>query len=233
MIRLSASFIKDYLSCYRKGFYRIQSPEEAVQNDDMIVGTIIHKVLENKWNTSYSEANKYANYLVTKYNISDPNPLRMGKISRSLRNYFNDFSSLLSKEDIIESFFKIPYKDSSDVLMTGKFDRITKDGLIIDWKSELTTPASISGDIQFIIYYETYKKIYKKEPKKVLNVSLVNGKVVEFIPDEYYITELYDKVIPDIISNIKAGNTSRTGLYSGACYSCQFNGICFKELKGL
>lgn len=231
MIRLSASLIKDYISCRKKAFYRLTQPEQAVPSEDMVIGSIIHKILESGWDSNYSESLEYARSLLAEYNLLGISTKKIDKIDLSLKNYFNIFSSLVSKDDLIEYSFQIQY--NSDAILVGKFDRITKDGVVIDWKTESVTPSSVDRDIQYIIYYCSYKKLFEKEPKKVLNISLINGKIVEFIPDEYYIKELYNFIIPDIISEIKSNKYIRNGLFNRACNICQFNSICFKELRNL
>lgn len=231
MIRLSASFIKDYISCSKKAFYRLTQPEQAIPSEDMVIGSIIHKILESRWDSNYSEASEYAMSLLAEYNLLGIDTKKIDKINLSLKNYFNIFSSLVSKDDLIEYFFKIQY--NPDVILVGRFDRITKDGVVIDWKSESVTPSNIDRDVQYIIYYCSYKKLFDKEPKKILNISLITGKIVEFTPDEYYITELYNFIIPDIISEIKSNKYVRNGLFNRACNKCQFNSICFKELRNL
>jgi len=177
VIRLSASLIKDYLSCRKKGFYRINHPEQAIKTDDMIIGEIVHKVIEEDWNKDMLFALEHAQKIKEGYNIVDPDPKRLNRLNRCIKNFFINFKYLIRNDDEIEKFFRVPFLEDI-AIMTGKMDRVTKDVIIIDWKTGGTFPKSIDNDIQFIIYYISYKQIYKEYPKKVFFVSLDKGKLI-------------------------------------------------------
>jgi len=231
MIKLSASLIKDYLSCQKKGYYRINHPELSISTDEMIIGDVVHKVLENCWDKDKKTSIEYANYLLSKYNILDPTFKSIDKINRSITNFFGNFIYLLSKGDKIELNFEIPYLPNlGEVLIKGKIDRVNKDGCIFDWKTTLKIPKNIDNDIQFIVYYMSYITLYKEPPKKVFYASLISGKLIEFQPKSYYINYLYNNIIPSLIDDIKRGKFERTGLFNNSCLNCQFQVDCWKNL---
>ena len=228
MINISASLIKDYLWCKRKGYYRINHPEQAIKTDEMIIGEVVHKVIETHWNKDKDQAKAEAHRLLSTYNLTDPNLNKMKKLSRSMDNFFNHFSYLLNNDDIVEKFFKVPFSDG--VMMSGKMDRITKDGIIIDWKVTRFVPKTIDNDIQFIIYYMSHKQLYGDYPKKLFYIALENAVMVEFTPKDYYIKFLYGDVIPNIVDDIRNGRFERTGFYNNSCLNCPFQLTCWSEL---
>ncbi len=227
MIKLSASLIKDYLSCPKKAYYRINFPEQAVQTEEMVAGIIVHEILEQYWMNRVL-ALKSIDEKIKKYNLS--NDYLKNNIKICINNFFNSFHYLTSNTDEIEKYFKIPY--SKDVTLVGKMDRITKDSVVIDWKTSPKNMGNfISNDLQFIIYYKAYTILYSKEPRNVFYISLLKNKIVEFVPDNNYIEELWNIIIPDLAIKIKNKEFNHTGLFNDSCRNCQYQTICFKELN--
>ncbi len=228
MIRLSYSLIRDYLSCPKRAYYRINFPEQSVQTEEMITGIIVHEILERYWTNRILAINSI-DELIKKYNLSSD--YLKNNIKICINNFFNNLHYLVNTGDDIEKFFRIPFNKD---IMVGKFDRVTKDGVIIDWKTSPKTMGNfISNESQFIIYYRAYQIMYGKEPTHIFYVSLLRNKIVEFIPDWKLINELWDVVIPNIANEIRNKNFTRAGLFNDSCKNCQFQAICFKELNNL
>jgi len=227
-IRLSASMIKDFLSCNRKAYYRINQPEEQEQTYQMTVGTIVHESLENHWN-DYDKAIKLAENHIMSYNLKRGSSI----IYRSLVSFFEHFTYLVDETDTVEQFFRIPY--GNDLTIVGKFDRVTKDGIIIDWKTGSVVPTDISGDIQFILYEYAYTKLYGEKPKKMYYVSLPTRKIVTYEPNEALIKEFFNVTLPYVADglefNLKRNLFVRTGLFGyKICDNCPFTDVCYKEI---
>jgi len=229
MLNISASLIKDYIDCKRKSYYRINKSEQAIQTDDMMVGEVVHKTLQFTWNKTIEESLEFANNLVKTYNIVDPNFIRMSKIENSIINYYNNWRFFLNDDDVIEKYFKVKF--SNDINIVGKMDRITKGGIIIDWKTGSLNKKTLKNDIQSIIYYKSYEQLFGKLPTGVYVIKLNSPKdsFLVFEPSEFYIDNLYQSIIPEIVHDIKNGNFSRTGLYNNRCYNCQFQAICWSD----
>jgi CRISPR/Cas system-associated exonuclease Cas4 (RecB family) len=231
MIRISASFIKDYLSCRARGFYRINSGDQAIQTDDMIIGEVVHKTIETCWDRGYEEGLYFARNLLSQYNIIDLTPRRIEKLELTLSSFFDDFRHMCSEGDQIEQFFTLPFSEKA--VIVGKMDWVTKSGLVLDWKTATRVPKKIDSDVQFILYDWAYKKLYKREPQGVYYVSLWSGQMIPYNRQSYLFTQLFGKVIPEIIKGVEEGKFSRTGLYNGSCYGCSFNSLCWKEMHKL
>lgn len=225
MIKISASLIKDYLSCSQRAFYRLYEPQESIETEYMAMGTVVHNAIEKYWD-NYERAFEYVNEQLELLNL--PEDLDTRRVGLSLKNFFNTFTPFLTDMDKIEEYFKIPFKKG--VYLTGKLDRVTWDGIIFDWKTSFKVPDSIDNDIQFIMYHYAYRKLYGKLPEKVYYVSLPKNKMVEFIPRKEYLNHFEQVLIPNIVEAIKKKMFVREGLYTGACDNCQFQTVCFKEL---
>jgi len=229
MIRLSASAIKDWLSCQKKYYYRVNFPEKAIKSNSLLIGGIVHTVLEKSWEDKY-DAYKLA------YNICKSNSYSKAIESSSIKfinNFFRYFRQLVSKNDIVEKFFELPY--DKDIVMVGKYDRIINDKIIYDWKTSRYIPKEIGSDIQFIIYYESFNKEYGYYPELFFG-GLYNGSIVKYRPSEIHTKVLYNEIIPNMIEDIYRGDFPRTGLHTYSfgkvnCYYCQFKKYCMKELE--
>lgn len=233
-IRLSASMIKDFLSCERKAYYRMNKPEEQEQTYQMAVGSIVHDTLEKYWN-NYDKAIEVAENKIKEYNLKRGT----SNVFRSLVNFFEHFTYLVKEDDTIEQYFKIPYEMNHwgefDFSLVGKFDRVTKDGIIIDWKTGSLVPTDISGDIQFILYEYAYTKLYGEKPRRMFYVSLPTQKIIQYTPNEALIKEFITVTLPYVADslayNIKNNNFIRTGLFGyKICNNCPFVNVCYKEI---
>lgn len=221
-INISASLIRDYLSCRSKVFYRVNHPELSISNKEMLLGVVVHKSLEKYW-YSPSEALEY----ITKSISVDDYDFCI----KCIQNYHNNFQEFLTSEDEIEKRFKIEF--SPGVYVVGKMDRITKDGLVFDWKTNRKTPKSINNDPQFILYHWAYTKIYNKPPQAIYYASLTDGSLLMLDPTKEYYTQLFEEIIPFIIQDIKNHSLPRTGIFTNDCYRCSYMEACLQEDKNV
>ena len=105
---ISQSAIKDFISCNKRYYYRVNFAEEAVSTIEMTIGTIIHKILEDSWNDK-AKAIDLAYKLSLSYSL---NKTDINTILLLVNNYFENFKSLVTEDDIIEYNFTVPYKDN-------------------------------------------------------------------------------------------------------------------------
>jgi CRISPR/Cas system-associated exonuclease Cas4 (RecB family) len=229
-VHLSASLVKDFLSCPKKAYYRINRTGQSEQTTEMAVGSLVHEVLEKNW-LERKAALGTAATLVDTYGL----PGEIIKANKMINSFFDMFpQGFFSEDDSIESYFKVPYR--KDVLLTGKIDRI-HNGIVYDWKTGSSPPDDINRDPQFIIYYMAYKRLYKTEPKTLCYVSLSNKRIYYFTPIKEVIEEFEDLVIPSIVSSIRDNRFPRNGMFDyRICqreypkYRCPFQNVCWPEL---
>lgn len=223
MISLSASLIRDFLVCNKRADYRLHYAGEAVASKEMTIGTIVHSVLENQWSDK-TKALALASELIKSHNLKSDTD----KVYDNVSSFFDLFpANYFSKTDLIEKYFKIKYQDN--FYLTGKMDRVHKD-MIFDWKTGRRPPENLDHDVQMILYYLAYKKMYNKVPTCVY-VSLSNKKLYYFKPLDSIINEFENKILPAVAKSIEHGQFIRTGLFAyKACEYCAFNNICYTEL---
>lgn len=226
MIYLSYSSITDFLDCSKRYYYRTAFSEKSIATQDMAVGSIVHKVIEQSLTRSKDESFVELIRLCDEYSVDGTG---RSKAMGCLTNYFDlSISSLLKEHDLVEYVFE--EKILPDVTIRGKIDRIIIDeGILVDWKTGDVRKKSISSDIQFIIYNRVYKSIFKKEPKASFLVALQKGELIPYIPNREYSEALFQEVIPSIVSRIKARDFTREGYFTSKCFRCSFLNICGKE----
>lgn len=219
---LSASSIQDYLDCSQRFFYRTTQKEQAISSDDMLVGTIVHDMIEHFWNdepTARRNALEQAEF----FNLG---ATKKGKIETSLDFFFTNFNGMLSPEDEIEYKFKLTL--DKDIFLVGKIDRISH-GNVFDWKTTTNPPKSIDTDIQFIIYTEAYRRLFGKEPIATYYASLMTGKLIKLNPSQTLTNTLFNDIIPIMSRAIKAKEFYRKGIFTNNCFNCSYKETCFEE----
>jgi CRISPR/Cas system-associated exonuclease Cas4 (RecB family) len=219
-IYISASLIKDYISCPRKAFYRLYRQEEFISTEEIFIGNIIHKCLERYWN---SKEDAY------KFIVDNSTESTLPICTNLLDNYFTHIRKIVFPEDQVEASFKIPL--ASSVSLVGKMDRVGKIG-VIDWKTGSRNPKTIDNDTQFMVYYIAYKHKFGEYPKKVLYVSLKEPRIIEFTPRKYLLDTLVKCVIPKLIYDIKKNNLPPLGLLNrNTCSYCNYKETCLKDFN--
>lgn len=229
MIYLSATGIKDFLACSQKYYWRMSSAEESETSDDMLVGNVFHKLMQTSALATDFEKQAFEQAkVITEQKAYQKFFFCVDEwCNGNLKETLN-----LSPDDEVEKYFRI--KIDEDVAITGKIDRITKDGVVIDWKTARKTPSNINNDIQFLLYRWAFHKIYGKYPAKVLYVSSFDGSIIPLKVTNSY-QYMLDVLIPGVIRQVKAGNFYKSGLYTGECYMCSYKSFCLggnSELSG-
>lgn len=220
MIKLSASTIKDYLSCPRKVFYRFNHPELGVQTEAMAIGSAIHEIIEKKELDAIRP-------IMSKFGLESD--YAFDKIKLCLDNFSSVFGHLVGEGDEIEKYFKLKFAD--DITISGKIDRV-HNNVLVDWKTGASKPANLSNDIQFIIYYLAYKMLYKKEPTAVIYASLFHNKIHIFKPNNNSILKFQEDILPYVYNGVKYKVFPRIGLYhwqKPVCRNCQYKKFCLEE----
>lgn len=232
--KLSASAIRDYISCPYKLKYRMLVSGEAVKTPQMILGTIVHRVIENykMWNT-YAEGITLANHYLNEENISLPQE-QINNMIEAIHNYndsFREFS--IGAESEYE--FSIPLK-SCGINIIGRMDILGKD-YIVDWKVTGSMPSILHNDPQFILYDWAFEQINKIKPVKIMYVNVLRNEVATYFRNEYYFSNLFDEVIPGIV-NGKVFYPR--GLYDYVraekyriCHKCPFKQVCWSDFYEL
>ena len=232
MIRISASLIKDILTCTQRGYYRTNFPEQSMSTAEMTLGNVVHRAIELYWNDE-DRAVELARDLGMRREVDADKAVEL------TLNFFTHFKSLCSPMDEIEKEFDLPFYD--DVHLVGKLDRVDATlGTVIDWKTTKKPPASIYNDIQFIVYHYAFSRLYGREPTLVAYASLTTGKLIPYAKVEHYYEETLNEIIPRVVNTIKSGHHSRDGLYgmwdakhgmSYSCYYCPFREFCWQEVE--
>lgn len=218
-IHISASALKDYVTCSQKVYYRIFETGEAVPSREMLMGTITHKVLEKEW-SSDGAAFTLIDELCKKYNLDYTS---RNSIQHFVGTYFDKFRIMVTDEDKIEKRFKVKLYD--DVYLVGVFDRITR-GTVIDWKTTAKPPKKIDQDIQFILYDLAYNLIYNKPCEGLYLAALSNGSLVRYSESKLHVDTLMNGLVPEFVETIRKKSFKREGLFNGACYRCPYKQIC-------
>lgn len=221
-IFVSYSAISDYLKCSQKVYYRIFEPELKISTREMIIGDITHKVIEKAWQ-NLEVALGLGKSLAEKENVD-----AVGKqsIEHFIHTFFEYFSSLVTKEDKVEKFFKV--KLYEDVYLVGKFDRLSR-GLIFDWKTNANPPKNVDNDPQFILYNLAYNLIYGKHPEGIYFARLKDGGLIRYNESKEHTETLIEKIIPNYVDDIRNKNFVKTGLFNGSCYRCPYKIPCLGE----
>lgn len=232
MIHISASSIKDWLACSKRYVYRTQYPkEDAEKTPDLLVGTAVHEIIENHWNDSLDNNLKRLSTSLASVGLTEENKYHITKAERSIKNFYRTYIELLGDDDEVEKSFKIQIKPN--VFLVGKIDRIIPKfgGIVIDWKTNNKAPKEedLEKDVQFIIYRQAYKHLYKKDPAKIWYASLFTNDRLLVQYNSIYHAHLFDEIIPKMVSDIEHNSYIKQGLYTGACGKCQFKKICIGD----
>lgn len=227
MILLSASSIKDFISCERKYWYRRFASDKGAKTEETARGLAVHKALE-KYSNNKSKALKY----VTRYSES---VINTEKAEQAVLNFFDKFKEFTTNKDEIEQKFKIPYRPEysivRDVNIIGMFDRVTPEGIIFDWKTNRSLPRNLNNDPQFMLYHHAYTVLHNKPPAAVYFASLTAGRLLKFKFDGQLFNILYTEVIKDMIDTINSKKFNPTGLFRyTTCKFCFFREHCHEQL---
>jgi len=225
---LSASAIKDYLSCSMKYYNRRYHKSEGVTTPPMLMGSVVHEAIEREWrNEDTALALAESDLQKTDIYSSHIKDTRM-----YVSNFFKFFAPIVKETDTVELNFKIPY--AKDIFLIGKIDRIIhEDNVAVDWKTgkRPPSPMAITADPQFILYNWAYKSLYKRTPL-LYHASLYKGKLSRYIHSDENEFVLFKEIIPAMIEDIVAGDYVRSGLlqWNSPCKYCTYKEYCWNEL---
>ena len=222
---ISQSAIKDFLACKKRYYYRRNFKKESIPSREMFLGTLVHELLEDiEYSDSLVEAHPRIALLKDKHNLSE---VDVDILYHSMRGFYDSFYHLVTPDDKKEVTFSIPYNEG--VYLVGKFDRITPNHMVIDWKSGRYVPLTLKNDIQSILYHYAYKQLYNVEPSVVMAYLRMN-KMSVYLEDKVYVDMLLEEILPDMLNSIQYGNYTHTGLFKNSCRNCSFKEYCFKQL---
>lgn len=218
-IFVSYSALSDFVTCNQRAYYRVFEPGEAIQNKEMKIGSITHKVLEKAWQ-NIDVALNLGKSLCEKENLD---AVAKQSVEHFIHTFFERFTLLVANDDSIEKRFKIKLYD--DVFLVGVFDRITR-GTIIDWKTNANPPKKIDNSIQFILYDLAYNLLYGKKAEGLYLAALKDGSLVRYTESNTHCKALIEQIIPDFVEAVKYKKFTKTGLFTGACYRCPYKIQC-------
>lgn len=229
---ITATLLKDYLSCPQKAAYRLAG-EEQEANAYFVRGIAVHETIENQAITSFEEAKpkfytKFAN-LVTQRKPEFPFRTTFDKMvkesNRMLDNYYNIIDSSQPPIQEVELFFRVQV---GDIEFAGKIDQI-RDGAVYDWKTATKEldPFTIAADYQFTLYGLAYKELFGEYPKHIYYGHLYEGRLydLERKQEDYdYLYEVANQVAFAIENEIFPRNYDKYG-----CLYCPFRHLCFNN----
>lgn len=221
---LSASSIKDFIDCSKRYEFRMQKAEESASTPQMEAGSLVHAILEKHWKDSKSHnmqlALKKANELSLPEDVTD-------RTMYCINSFHDNFQHLLTPEDDVEVNFKIQLQQG--VFLVGRMDRVVKpSNLVLDWKTGQESVTSIDNDIQFLVYYYAFTKLYNRPPSLVSYVSLLHNRMINLNIQNSKYDYFVNDILPGIIEQVKRSNFYRDGILRNKCYRCQFKEVCLR-----
>lgn len=219
---ISQSAINDFISCKKRYYYRLYYKDESIPTKEMFLGTLVHRILENYTDNQEEAMDQVERYVGEHDLTSKDRDVLVG----SVEGFYNSFQHLITPDDVKEKMFTLPY--AREIFITGKFDRITPNHMVIDWKSGGYVPLTLANDIQSILYSYAYEKLYGVVPTVVV-AYLRKNKLSYYLKDDFYSDILFNEIIPDLINSVDSGEFSHTGYFNNACRNCSFKAFCDKE----
>lgn len=212
--------LDDFLSCSRKAYYRLNKPELAVQNKEMVIGEIVHSAIEKYWELIPAACFYAIGEIKSRV---DGDKTSENFALNCIHNYFEHFRKHLTYDGKAEVKFKIPLE--KDVFIVGKMDRVDA-GNVFDWKTARTPPTNISNSVQFAVYNWAYKRLYNATPSGVYYAALTNGKLIRYMETPAAESILFDEVVPQALKAIRGRDYPRNGLFRKACFRCSYLEAC-------
>lgn len=231
MIKISASLLKSYLACPKQAWYRLYAPDAAIQAEPQIIGTITHSAIE-LFHDDKPNALRYAADLCSENGLDS---YGFEKVFKFLNNFFDLKPNLPVSRSLSSGLFeyKFEYK-LRRLLIVGRFDFISpEDGVVLDWKTSMSSPSVLSFDPQFIIYHVAFKSIFDKEPR-VYYVSLNDKAIIEYNRSAELESYLLNEIIPKFLADLKSNRLVATGFYNyySPCQQCSFRSYCYNTIFG-
>lgn len=229
---LSATSIKDYLSCPQKFEYRLQG-EEQEANAYFVRGIAVHETIENQNLETTGEAKSWFlerfSELVNERNPEFPYRNTFSSMAQEsyqmLDNYYNIIHPSQPPIRQVELFFNVSI---GEIEFSGKIDQI-RDGSIYDWKTTMKPLDDVVrvADYQFTLYDMAYKELYGEYPRHTYYGHLYEGKLIELerTQEDYdYLYSVASQITVAIEEEIFPRNYDKYG-----CFYCPFKHLCFDE----
>lgn len=223
MINVSATSLRDFLDCTMKYYYRNVANLSGSISEDAYAGIIVHDTIEKFWDKDFSF---YKEYLSSNLDQNMSQKV-LDKVLICLSNFDTYFKSMCTDKDNNEVKFKI--KIDNEYYLTGRIDKVTNTGSVIDWKTSVNMPKFLENDVQLIIYNEAYKRLYGKNPEIVLIANLFNNRTIMYKENKLFRDELFNGVIPNLLKIRKSKSFHRDGIFKKKCFECPFKNQCYKD----
>lgn len=211
---LSASRLKSYIECPKSYKYKYLYQGQEKPSIYSINGSALHRSLEllykentNKMKTYIERMEKWRGVDV----ISGDQYLRLyAEGLQILKTYKKSWYKpmIIQGKPVIERHFKLKYPNDEEpiAIIRGYID-LTQKNSFVDWKSSkaVLSAKKISQDLQFLIYYWSFNRIYNRYPdygvyhrlpdhKRIIvtdfDLSILDTAIKKFITDpmEYDMT---------------------------------------------
>jgi len=228
MIIASYSSLKDYNSCKRKVYYRINRAPR-LETASMLVGSTIHNMVEDVENGDWLGEDEYIKQLVTRLssgNVKFYPGQKVPSLINHVKLCFENYKAVAGRLQPlygVEVPFEIEYH-SSDVKVVGKFDQFRGDvDTIVELKSTVKKPtaAFLNTDMQSTIYLWAFQQIYGTMPN-YFHVHLPSGTVYRLVRDDF------DDLILNLTDYIKDRDEQNfpRQLDGYGCDRCDYYDIC-------
>lgn len=226
MIIISASMLRDYLSCKAKAWYRRTKVPRAT-TASMILGQNVHDMVAD-----YEDGRDISGYdamLVERLSgdVVFYRGQSFNSLMRQKENCFNMYKQLQSQLPPIihvEEQFQFHYEP--DVKVVGRFDQIRQSYVIAELKTGYKEPseAMLKADIQTDFYMWAYQNLNHQTPTYYY-IHLPSGTIYEQKRNAFYDIEIY---INKFIKDARAGNfpKEKDGY---KCSGCSYKDFCLKD----
>jgi CRISPR/Cas system-associated exonuclease Cas4 (RecB family) len=187
--RLSASKIATYLDCPVRYKYRYLEGTKDQPNIYAWFGTAMHKAIQ----LYYEEGINPNVTLQDRMSRVTGDVLYLDKAMLLTHNGHEmldsmDFSLYAPIE--LEKYFRLPYPNEEDAICTieGYIDLVAEN-YIVDFKTGKEKPTKIDDNIQFIIYYWAFNKLYGRNPDYVIYHRLRDHKQYKLTAPNFTLLE--------------------------------------------
>jgi len=242
---ISASRLKSFRTCQRQYFYKYVLPKNQRPKDQAgisaLFGTALHKTIEAYYKDSTINPTFYfQDYLLKAVEEQEKIGQVKGaewvnKLMAMGKKILREFDWTRFDPIQLEFEFLLPYpnKEAPLFYVTGIIDMITRDGRVIDHKSQSRVPTKdlLDNDGQFILYAWAYQQIYGQLPTAVVWNQLRTGKLVEidiFTGFDQKLTYLVEDIMAMISKTSKTqADYPRRQIDTTCQRECAFYNLCY------
>jgi len=245
LLTVSASKLKSFRTCHRQYYYKYVLPKSKRPVDQPgisgIFGTALHKTIEAYYRDNVANPTFYfQEYFFNSITEQEKTGVVKGvewanKMLAVGKKILREFDWTRFDPMELEYEFLLPYPDKANPVfyVTGYIDMITRDGLIVDHKSQSRVPHQdfLDNDGQFILYAWAYLQIYGKLPKAVIWNQLRTNKLVTVDVLTGFDQKLA-YLVDDIMALVHKKDTNiaaypRRQIDTTCQRECPFYGLCY------